>query len=83
MWFIPADLTPDEWMGPISNGMIFVGVVAIASAFAPRMFSEGGHDATTPMTARSHRIWRRIKIGILVFGLGLIVAGTLIQIYWI
>lgn len=84
MWsVVPIDLVPPDWIDPVSDGMIYMGVFAILAGFFPNMMEYSTQDRPAPMTPRDRRIWRRIQIGILVVSLGLIVGGTLIQFYWL
>ncbi len=76
-------LTPAEWLDFFVTVMICVGVAGVVGALAPAMFGNNGRNRYVTMDTRSHRIWRRIRIGALFGGVALIIGGTLVQLYWL
>jgi len=83
MFWIPVDFFPPDWSGPISNGIIIIGVVSLASAFLPAFQLDPTRPSRPPNTRRGHRAIMWFKLSVLIFGLACIVGGTLMQIYWI
>ncbi len=83
MYWIPVDFFPADWNGPISNGLIIIGVTSIASAFLPAFQLDPTRPGRKPTTRRGHRAVLWFKLSILIFGLACIIGGTLMQIYWI
>ncbi|MEM7120652.1 MAG: hypothetical protein AAF563_05200 [Pseudomonadota bacterium] len=67
----------------IGGLMVMFGMAMIVMVFIPQKLTRGHIHRSSDSLDRDYRLWRRFKVGIATFGVGLTVAGTLVEMYWI
>ncbi len=66
----------------IGGLMVMFGMGMVVMVLIPQKLTRGHVHRSSDSLDRDYRIWRRIRVGIATFGVGLAVAGTLVEMYW-
>ena len=79
MYWTIDDLSTTSGIGGL---MTLFGLLIAVTILFPHNLTKGHVNRSSDSLDQDYRIWRRIRVAVVTFGVCLAVAGTLMQVYW-